>query len=571
MKKISRVFFENLQQKLTLGARLYILFVTLLVVSVVGVGLSSYLKAKETTMDAIETRLIRETELMGYIAENLKFVYVSDEEYFRQQLAANVRTQQEILHKDGIEVDMMYIENGEAYPFSVSEEKLPPMPEHVVENISTMRNGLVHEKIDNEAYTITFREMPQLNGVYVLLIPTRSYMEPVQQMVYFMIVGIIISVFVATIIVTFLIRAVTKPLNQLRNTMREVRAGEFQAAEPIRTSVPEITSLHKSYNAMIAHVSELLHELKATTKELEHTGGELLSSSERTLDSSHHLVSAITTVRTGAEETATSSDENARGFGEMKQVMDMMRWKMNQVFDSSEKMSQSAKSGEGNIKELISTTYQFEKDFENLLKKINDVKQFSSSITSLVGLVNGISEQTKLLALNASIEAVRAGDAGKGFAVVAQEVKKLAEQSTKVTEDISKAISKMEAIATGATNEFEMMHGRIKDNLSLAGKSRESLDVLMEEIQEEGHQLKEIQTELKRLGTILPELEQATLHFASISQETLASSEEMLAVSDEQIKQVEGTNKVGEKLRHLSQSLANMTERFTLIEDEKKC
>ena len=74
----------------------------LLVLTGVVVGASSYIKAKDMNMESIENRLVRETELMGYIAENLKFVYVSDKDYFMQQLEANVRSQQKKLKEDGI-------------------------------------------------------------------------------------------------------------------------------------------------------------------------------------------------------------------------------------------------------------------------------------------------------------------------------------------------------------------------------------------------------------------------------------------------------------------------------------
>ena len=93
---------EKIFQKFNLGTRLFILFVSLLILSVVVVGASSYIKAKDMNMESIENRLMREAELMGYIAENLKFVYVSDEDYFMQQLESSVRSQQKKLKSDGI-------------------------------------------------------------------------------------------------------------------------------------------------------------------------------------------------------------------------------------------------------------------------------------------------------------------------------------------------------------------------------------------------------------------------------------------------------------------------------------
>lgn len=120
LRKISQLL-----EKINLGTRLFLLFTTLLLVSITVVGLSSYMKAKEMTIDSIENRLVREVELMGYIAENLKFTYISDEAYFMQQLDVNIRSQKEKLAEDGIITDFFYMKENEIQPFKVSLGNIP--------------------------------------------------------------------------------------------------------------------------------------------------------------------------------------------------------------------------------------------------------------------------------------------------------------------------------------------------------------------------------------------------------------------------------------------------------------
>lgn len=549
-------------QRINLSVRLFFLFVSLLVLSVVTVGTISYIEAKNMTIDTIENRLEREAELMGYIAESLKFVYVSEDDYFMQQIDGNVRMQQKKLEEDGIQAEFFYIQQSEAIPFKVSKDALPAISEKTIEKLVEQKNGVIHEKMSGEQYTISFHEIKEIGGIYGILIPVKSYTGPIDQMAYFTLLVMAISIIVMTVVIILLVRTIVKPLNALRNTMKEVRDGNLQHSVEIRTTIPEITSLHKSYRAMIDQMRNMIDELRTSTRELETTGDELKYSSKDALESSHQLISAIDTVRQGAEHTASSSEESALGFRTMSnQIVDIMS-NMDTVIESSKNMNLSAGRGEKNIGQMISTIQSFESDFNRLTKTIHEVKDYSIEITSLVELVTEIAKQTKLLALNATIEAARAGEAGKGFAVVAQEVQKLAEQSTKATEEITNAIDRMESITLIASREFDQMLRSINSNLHLANESKISINELMQGIYEVSGNIEVMQKELTGLEGIVPDLQQSVTQVSSVSQETLASAEEMLAFSENQIKLMENTNGVGMRLHNLSKSLSEITQRF---------
>ncbi|MFD1736663.1 methyl-accepting chemotaxis protein [Bacillus salitolerans] len=550
--------------KLSLRTRLLCLFFLLLMISVVSVGFSSYFQAKETTLTTFENRLKREAEVMSYMTKNLKFVYVSDEDYFKQQLEGTVRSQKKQLEKDGISAEFFYIKNNEVIPFQVSEKMNYSFSNDQKEQISKLKSGVFHTTLNDEQYTLSIQFMEELGGIYVLAASTESFMKPITKMAHFTVIVIISSLAISTIFITIFVQSLTKPLTILRNVMREVREGNLNKSIQIKTSIPEINSLNKSFNMMIEQMKTVIHELNDTTTELEMRGGELSSSSEDALRVSRQLIEAIQVVKVGAEQTASSSDSSVHSFHAMKDQITSMMGYMITVFQSSADMNKSACNGEKHMSELIDTIHSFEKDFDHLANTIQHVKTHSDTISSVVGLIQGIAEQTKLLALNATIEAARAGEAGKGFAVVANEVRKLAEQSTSATINITQSISVMENITNQATKEFNLMLSKIRTNLVTANESKDSFDGLMTEIGTVTEKLSQMQLELKSLEEILPKLEESTVSFSSISQETLASTEEMLSTSDEQIIQMENTHKVGQHLTVLSETLSTLTKRFKL-------
>lgn len=562
--KRMRARFQRAFQKVNFGARLFILVVSLLVGSILSVGISSYVKAKEMTMGSMENRFIREGELMGHLAENLKFLYVSQDAYFMQQLQINIRNQQKKMEKDGILSEFFYIKDQQVIPFEVSKDRLPEISDSLIAQMDKSGNGLLHKELDGKDYTITYRTMKEIDGTYAILIPTETYLGPVDKMAHFTLIVTAISLVIFTLLMVLFVRTLTKPLSLLRETMKQVREGKLERAAEINTTVPEILSLHKSYNAMIDQMRSMVQELKSATVELEETGGKLQSSSEHALASSQQLVSAIHLVKHGAEQTASSSEDSVNCFRDMKQKIEETMENMDVVFHSSKTMNRSAKGGEHTMEELIGTIATFEKDFDKLNTTIRHVKNYASSISNLVGLIQGVSEQTKLLALNATIEAARAGEAGRGFAVVAKEIRKLAEQSSHAAEQITHSIIHMEEVTVSATEEFDEMLSKMKSNLTLANSSKLTFDELMKEIGDVNENMKVMQGKLKELEYILPELEQSADGLLSVSQETSASSDEMLAASENQIDQMEGNHHIGKHLNELSNSLSAITSRFHL-------
>ncbi|QNG61201.1 methyl-accepting chemotaxis protein [Bacillus sp. PAMC26568] len=554
---------ESFLSRISLQTRLLMLVLALLIASISVVGFTSYAKAKDTTMDIIEDRLQREVNTTGEIAGNLMFAYLGDEEEFLERFNKVVLTNQSSeLIQDGLGAEFFLVNENKSTPYIINENTKISFSDQLITEIIEKENGVIHKVINGIDYTLSFKNVQELKGQFLIAVPTADYLKTTGELASFTAWMVLISAVITTIFLVLVIRSLTKPLAVFRNTMREVREGDLTKNIHVKTTIPEINSLIKSFNQMMTQMRMMVVNIDSATSDLSKTGEHLKEATDDVIVHNIQLVDAIKTVKVGAEQTASSSEESILAFGQMKDELKVVFQDMEYLFSSATDMNQSAYRGEKSVSQMIETMNSFEKEFEKMTKTIRGVKEHSLSIANVVAIIQTIAEQTKLLALNATIEAARAGEAGKGFAVVANEVKKLAEQSSQATEDITKSIELMEQISVQASKEFEYMLGNIHSHLAEASQSKATFDELMSEIDIVNVKLSDMKEHIQQLNGSLPVMEQSAESFASISQETLASAEQMLAASEEQNAHMNRTHEIGLKLNTLSGELSKTTKEY---------
>ncbi|MDQ0161330.1 methyl-accepting chemotaxis protein [Aeribacillus alveayuensis] len=549
---------------LSFSARLNLFVLILLVSSICIVGFSAYKKASETTYQTIEKRLMREVNMTADMAANLMFAYVGNEKEFYQRFNNQVLPKQSsLLIQDGLPADFFVVKDEQVVPLPISERTGLTFSKELIREIIKTDHGVLHSEINGKPYTLTFKQIQELKGIFLLAVPTDSYMSPIKKLAHYTLWTAIISTAIMTIMLLFVVRSITKPLTILRNTMKEIRKGNIQKDVKINTSIPEIYSLMKSFNEMIRNMRMMLRKINSTTVELTNTGENLKISSEEVMNSNQALLNSIQIVKKGAEQTADSSEKSVKSFQDMKKMTQLVLGNIDHLYKRANDMNESAKVGEHVMANMIQTMDSFEREFNKLIETFKGVKDYSLSITKVVHIIQEIAGKTKLLALNATIEAQRAGEAGRGFAVVANEVRKLAEQSSKATVDINRSVTMMEEMTINASQEFECMFQNMLEQLSIAKQSRNSFDHLMIEIEKVNEVLRQTTKNLQKFHRIIPEMEKDTENLLSVSQETHASAEQMQVTAHEQMERIHETHHIGLKLSELAIQLSSISKKFT--------
>ncbi|WP_163101931.1 methyl-accepting chemotaxis protein [Peribacillus alkalitolerans] len=554
---------KNTGRILSLKTKLLVMVMISLVVSVGSIGLISSIKSKSSVTELMEQRLKREVAIFYGMAQNTMMLYVGDEEKFTKKIQSVVKRQDAEMVRDNLHATYYVLNEKGINPFDVSKKSALSFSKELEGKILKQKQGIIHEEINGELYTLCFQSIQELKGIYIIAVPQNDYLAPIHQMSWFIFTVAIGSILLVSIIIQIMIHNLMKPLTQLRDTMRIVRNGNLNIDTNIKANTSEVISLVKSFHALMADMKSLLENISEISHELKRKGHHLETSSLGILSKNEDMVDGIQLVKQAAAETASSSEQSIDAFHLMKQKLLHVFANMDTIFEKANEMHSSSNEGSIKMKIMKDRMNTYEEDLQRMNVTLEGMRAYSVSITSIVKLIRNISEQTKLLALNATIEAARAGEAGRGFSIVAEEVRKLADQSSLAAEEIGVTIGKMESITGEAVSEFHQVKESMGDNLAAIEDSHSSFLRVNYLVEDTTKGMKDIQMMLSTLQKSLPIIENSSERFVSLSQQLSASAEQMLVNSKEHLEEMKETHLIGTQLNGLSNALVEQTLKFS--------
>ena len=200
--------------------------------------------------------------------------------------------------------------------------------------------------------------------------------------------------------------------------------------------------------------------------------------------SASEIVATTTQLAAGAAETSTAVNETTATVEEVKQAAGISSHKAKYVSDSAQKVSQVSQSGRKSVENSIQGMVRIQEQMESIAESIVRLSEQSQAIGEIIASVNDLTEQSNLLAVNAAIEAAKAGEQGKGFAVVAQEMKSLAEQSRQATAQVRTILGDIQKATSAAVMATEQGSKAVDAGLKQTTEAGESIRLLADSIVE---------------------------------------------------------------------------------------
>ncbi len=288
----------------------------------------------------------------------------------------------------------------------------------------------------------------------------------------------------------------------------------------------------------------------------------------QTLAQVEQMTQAIDGVAKGSQEQARVVEKASTSAAQMSTAVERVSANAQASALASQRAAQTARGGAQTVRQTVEAMAGIRETVAEVGARVQEMQQRSAQIGAIVETIDEIAEQTNLLALNAAIEAARAGEQGRGFAVVADEVRKLAERAGKATKEIAQLIRGVQDGTQQAVAAMQGSLARVEAGAGLAGEAGRSLEEILAAVQQVSDQVQQIAAAVKEIGAASAELVQGMESVSAVVEENTASTEQMAASSGEISAAIGNVAHISEETNAAAEEVSAATEELSAQVEE---
>lgn len=393
----------------------------------------------------------------------------------------------------------------------------------------------------NNAKGITgYKKLP--NGwIYATLVLEKDLMKEVNLQTLINVSITIVAIVLGVIVALFISRVfVVKPINFIVDKAEKIANGDLTVRIDY-SSKDEIGKLAAALDKMVLALREIATTIERDSQTVKQEASQVAVISEEVSATIEELTAQVDSVNSNVNNASAAIEEMTSGIEEVAASAQNVAHASQKLSEEAQKVSQLASEGQKAILSIADVIVQTREKADVTFQIVEKLSESAKNIGEIVDTINSIAEQTNLLALNAAIEAARAGEAGRGFAVVADEIRKLAEESKQATQNIA-----------------NILRGIVDNSMKASDATKETVEIVNKAYNESDL----VKSQFEQILQSIVRMSQMTENLAASAQEQSAAAEEMSSAMDSASKSmvsvVEQMNEVTMAIKQQADAISNV-------------
>ncbi|MEN1970050.1 methyl-accepting chemotaxis protein [Lentibacillus sp. N15] len=380
-------------------------------------------------------------------------------------------------------------------------------------------------------------------------------------------VSIVISILIVVLSVIVALvtsRTITKPIKKVMQRMKLIADGDLRQ-EPLKiTTRDELGQLMAATNDMNASMREVVTKIDHVTETVSSHSEELTQAANEVTAGSQQIATTMQELASGSERQANSAGDLSASMRTFTTKVEDANTEGKQIQHSSVNVLEMTEEGSQLMGASSEQMVQIDHIVQESVQKVQGLDVHSQNISKLVSIIKDVAEQTNLLALNAAIEAARAGEHGKGFAVVADEVRKLAEQTSESVTDITGIVDRIQSESSNVTQALEAGYKEVEKGTNQITTTGETFTKISKAVTEMATSINTVSKNLSDIAMNSQEMNGVIEDIAAVSQESAAGVEQTSASSQQTSSSMEEVTSSSEELSKLAEELNGLIRQFKL-------
>ena len=455
----------------------------------------------------------------------------------------------------------VYLTNQNNEIIFSTEAECTTLADHIVSGLSNTSEEL--GSFSTSSYLISYDTLS--NGWKLIVqTPYASLTEKLNSAFIIIAIFLVVLIFAAAILGYLYASSFSKPIIKLMQLMKTAEEGDLTVSAPVKGR-DEVAQLCSSFNNMMDKIKQLINQTQGVITETLSSSEILTTSTTQSVSTIQELATAVSEIAQGTTTQALDAQKSTQDMATLSNSMENVTEKTTHLLTNTDGAKTLIETATSTMHSLTTTMNSSLEMSSNICTSITELNTLNQNIEDIMKLVDSISEETNLLALNASIEAARVGEAGRGFAVVANEVRRLADESKASTVNVRTTLS--------------TINHKMNETVSLANKSQQVIQN-QEKVVEETHkvffniveilstmttELQDINESIHSMQTLKDIMVSQIDSIASVTQESAASTEEVSSLAAEQHNVIARLSTLSEDLTQNMDALSQTIKAFKVL------